>query len=72
MKTGVTHYFSIDKAATDIGYLPIKKNLDGVIKFFLDRGHGRKQSRSNCSLLIVLMFVALCVVVIIFSLYFKI
>ena len=72
MKTGVTHYFSIDKATTDIGYLPIKKNLDGVVKFFLDRGHGLKQSRSNFSVLIALIFVALCIVAIIFSLYFKI
>ena len=40
-KTGVTHYFSIERARRDFGYDPEPKTLDGVVKWFRERGHGR-------------------------------
>ena len=40
-KTGVTHYFSIERAKRDFGYNPEPKTLDGVVKWFKERGHGR-------------------------------
>ena len=40
-KTGVTHYFSIERARRDFGYEPEPKTLEGVVKWFRERGHGR-------------------------------
>ena len=39
-KTGVTHYFSIERARRDFGYEPEPKTLDGVVRWFRERGHG--------------------------------
>lgn len=41
-KTGVTHYFSIEKARQQLGYDPQPRTLDGVVEWFKDRGHGRR------------------------------
>ena len=40
-KTGVTHYFSIERARRDFGYDPKPRTLDGVVQWFRERGHGR-------------------------------
>ena len=42
-KTAVTHYFSMDKARSHLGYNPQKYTLDGVIQHFKKTGHGRPQ-----------------------------
>ena len=36
-KTGVTHYFSMDKAQRHLGYQPLKRNLDGVVEWYKKR-----------------------------------
>lgn len=41
-KTGVTHYFSMAKAMSELGYDPQKYDLDEVVQWFKSRGHGRK------------------------------
>uniref|UniRef100_A0A8D0GU73 Short chain dehydrogenase/reductase family 42E, member 1 n=1 Tax=Sphenodon punctatus TaxID=8508 RepID=A0A8D0GU73_SPHPU len=41
-KTGVTHYFSMDKARKELGYQPKQFSLDEVVEWFKSRGHGRK------------------------------
>lgn len=41
-KTGVTHYFSIAAARRDLGYDPLPRDLSGTVKWFRERGHGRK------------------------------
>ncbi|XP_038662261.1 short-chain dehydrogenase/reductase family 42E member 1 isoform X1 [Scyliorhinus canicula] len=46
-KTGVTHYFSLQKARKELGYNPQEQSLIEVVKWFKDRGHGRKISRFN-------------------------
>ncbi|XP_028294906.1 short-chain dehydrogenase/reductase family 42E member 1 [Gouania willdenowi] len=46
-KTGVTHYFSMDKAKTELGYQPQEHSLDEVVQWFRSRGHGRKHQRSR-------------------------
>ena len=46
-KTGVTHYFSMEKARKDFDYQPEPKTLTGVVKWFRERGHGRPLSRSS-------------------------
>lgn len=39
-KTGVTHYFSIEKARKQLGYNPTKQNdISEVLKYYLDSGH---------------------------------
>lgn len=42
-KTAVTHYFSMEKARSHLGYNPKKYTLDGVIQHFKKTGHGRPQ-----------------------------
>ena len=46
-KTGVTHYFSIERAKRDFGYNPEPKTLDGVVQWFRERGHGYTSSKSS-------------------------
>ncbi|XP_067396257.1 short-chain dehydrogenase/reductase family 42E member 1 [Emydura macquarii macquarii] len=41
-KTGVTHYFSIEKARKELGYEPKQFSLTEVVEWFKSRGHGRK------------------------------
>ena len=46
-KTGVTHYFSIERARSDFGYEPEPKTLEGVVEWFKERGHGRWSKGNN-------------------------
>ncbi|XP_015266032.1 PREDICTED: short-chain dehydrogenase/reductase family 42E member 1 [Gekko japonicus] len=41
-KTGVTHYFSLEKAEKELGYEPEQHSLQEVVEWFKTRGHGRK------------------------------
>ncbi|XP_006011120.1 short-chain dehydrogenase/reductase family 42E member 1 isoform X2 [Latimeria chalumnae] len=41
-KTGVTHYFSMEKARKELGYEPQKFNFEEVVQWFKDQGHGKK------------------------------
>nr|XP_033797338.1 short-chain dehydrogenase/reductase family 42E member 1 isoform X2 [Geotrypetes seraphini]XP_033797339.1 short-chain dehydrogenase/reductase family 42E member 1 isoform X2 [Geotrypetes seraphini]XP_033797340.1 short-chain dehydrogenase/reductase family 42E member 1 isoform X2 [Geotrypetes seraphini]XP_033797341.1 short-chain dehydrogenase/reductase family 42E member 1 isoform X2 [Geotrypetes seraphini] len=41
-KTGVTHYFSTEKAKRELGYEAQQFNLGEVIDWFKSQGHGRK------------------------------
>ena len=39
-KTGVTHYFSVEKARKDLGYNPtVQNDLSGVVKHYRAAGH---------------------------------
>ncbi|XP_072320572.1 short-chain dehydrogenase/reductase family 42E member 1 [Eucyclogobius newberryi] len=58
-KTGVTHYFSMAKAMSELGYKPQKYDLDEVVSWFKSQGHGRKvQSSGACQFLINFLFVS--------------
>ena len=65
-KTGVTHYFRIDAACRDFGYMPKAKDFSNVVKWFRDRGHGRTNSKREKSgyclsaLMTVLVFCGIC------------
>ncbi|TRY90140.1 hypothetical protein DNTS_033333 [Danionella cerebrum] len=52
-KTGVTHYFSLRKAREELGYEPAEYDLQDVVQWFRDRGHGKKRSRSTFGKLIL-------------------
>ncbi|XP_065272776.1 short-chain dehydrogenase/reductase family 42E member 1 [Emys orbicularis] len=41
-KTGVTHYFSMEKARKELGYKPEQFSLTEVVEWFKSQGHGRK------------------------------
>ncbi|KAL8194986.1 UNVERIFIED_CONTAM: hypothetical protein K2H54_043628 [Gekko kuhli] len=41
-KTGVTHYFSLEKAEKELGYKPEQHSLQEVVEWFRARGHGWK------------------------------
>ncbi|XP_043937222.1 short-chain dehydrogenase/reductase family 42E member 1 [Protopterus annectens] len=41
-KTGVTHYFSIEKAKRELGYEPQQCRLTEVVEWFKSQGHGKK------------------------------
>lgn len=41
-KTGVTHYFSLEKAKKELGYEPQPFDLQEVVEWFKVRGHGRR------------------------------
>lgn len=58
-KTGVTHYFSMAKAMSELGYKPQKYNLDEVVQWFKSRGHGNKVQNSGFTQFILnIMFVS--------------
>lgn len=47
-KTGVTHYFSTQKAKRELGYVPIVQNdVSEVVEYFIQTGHKRKKSGSS-------------------------
>lgn len=61
-KTGVTHYFSLEKAKKELGYEAQPFDLQEVVKWFQARGHGRRLgSRDSecliCDGLLVLLLV---------------
>ncbi|XP_019490215.1 PREDICTED: short-chain dehydrogenase/reductase family 42E member 1 isoform X3 [Hipposideros armiger] len=41
-KTGVTHYFSLEKAKKELGYEPRPFDLQEVVEWFKAHGHGRR------------------------------
>lgn len=70
-KTGVTHYFSTDRARRDFGYDPEPKTLDGVVKWFKERGHGRLskgKDRAKKSSKLWILFINVLLAVAIFAL----
>jgi hypothetical protein len=46
-KTGVTHYFKIDKAKHDLGYNPKPHDMLGVVHHFRELGYGYKHQKSG-------------------------
>ncbi|XP_076447537.1 short-chain dehydrogenase/reductase family 42E member 1-like [Babylonia areolata] len=65
-KTGVTHYFSTEKARRDLGFVPsVQNDLSGVVKHYRTTGHMRGAGSSTSSLywlvnvLLALAFAAL-------------
>ncbi|XP_008849699.1 short-chain dehydrogenase/reductase family 42E member 1 [Nannospalax galili] len=46
-KTGVTHYFSLEKAKTELGYEPQPFDLQEVVEWFKVRGHGRRSGSQD-------------------------
>lgn len=63
-KTGVTHYFSMRKAQEELGYEPKKYDLEEVVQWFRNRGHGKTRRQSSIKklildVLIVVVFAAL-------------
>ncbi|KAL7870218.1 hypothetical protein SRHO_G00077150 [Serrasalmus rhombeus] len=52
-KTGVTHYFSMDKAKAELGYDPRVYDLKEAVEWFRSRGHGRKHAASPVKKLIL-------------------
>ncbi|XP_006888867.1 PREDICTED: short-chain dehydrogenase/reductase family 42E member 1 [Elephantulus edwardii] len=49
-KSGVTHYFSLDKARRELGYEAQPFSLEEVVEWFRARGHGRQpQSPASSS-----------------------
>ncbi|CAL1526352.1 unnamed protein product [Lymnaea stagnalis] len=64
-KTGVTHYFSIEKATRDLGYLPtVQNDLTGVVAYY--RKLGRVKGHQSSMLLFyfvnaIIVFMIYCV-----------
>ncbi|XP_072551275.1 short-chain dehydrogenase/reductase family 42E member 1 [Salminus brasiliensis] len=67
-KTGVTHYFSMDKARAELGYNPREYDLKEVVEWFRSRGHGRKHATSSVKKLIldVVLFVVIVALILSF------
>lgn len=63
-KTGITHYFSIEAAKRDFDYRPERKNIEGVVKWFIDRGHGRKKTHKKRRKLYTALDITLIIVAI--------
>lgn len=58
-KTGVTHYFSTEKAHRDLGYTPtIQNDMSGVVQYYRKTGHV-KQAGSSRSLVYYIVNVLL-------------
>ncbi|XP_051953562.1 short-chain dehydrogenase/reductase family 42E member 1 [Xyrauchen texanus] len=52
-KTGVTHYFSMQKAQDELGYKPEEYDLEEVVQWFRSKGHGKKRTQSSIKKLIL-------------------
>ncbi|KAK7501015.1 hypothetical protein BaRGS_00007895 [Batillaria attramentaria] len=47
-KTGVTHYFSTEKARKHLGYVPtVQNDLSGVVQYYRNTGHVRQAGSSS-------------------------
>lgn len=66
-KTGVTHYFSIEKARSELGYDPKEYDLGEVVQWFRSRGHGKKPDTSPIKKLILDVLLVLIVVALVLS-----
>ncbi|KAG9474928.1 short-chain dehydrogenase/reductase family 42E member 1 [Eleutherodactylus coqui] len=64
-KTGVTHYFSTDKAKKELGYEPESFTMQEVVEWYRARGYGKnnQKGKSPNFLWDVVVFVLLVVVV---------
>eukprot|EP00062_Callorhinchus_milii_P005156 gi/632944337/ref/XP_007887454.1/ PREDICTED: short-chain dehydrogenase/reductase family 42E member 1 isoform X1 [Callorhinchus milii] len=64
-KTGVTHYFSMEKARRELGYRPLEFSLREVVEWFKARGHGRDRATYGVKhfLLNVVFFILLSAVI---------
>nr|XP_027788954.1 short-chain dehydrogenase/reductase family 42E member 1 [Marmota flaviventris] len=51
-KTGVTHYFSLEKARQELGYEPQPFDLQEVVEWFKARGHGKSPGSRDSKCLI--------------------
>nr|XP_026248786.1 short-chain dehydrogenase/reductase family 42E member 1 [Urocitellus parryii]XP_026248787.1 short-chain dehydrogenase/reductase family 42E member 1 [Urocitellus parryii] len=51
-KTGVTHYFSLEKARRELGYEPQPFDLQEVVEWFKARGHGKSPGSRDSECLI--------------------
>ena len=61
-KTGVTHYFSNDKAKRELGYEPtVQNDMGPVVDWFKARGH-EKQKKKSSALMSFLVNIILAVV----------
>ncbi|KAB5574695.1 hypothetical protein PHYPO_G00211970 [Pangasianodon hypophthalmus] len=66
-KTGVTHYFSMEKAKAELGYNPKEYDLGEVVEWFRSRGHGKKQVTSPIKKLILDVVLFLIIVALVLS-----
>ncbi|XP_062966166.1 short-chain dehydrogenase/reductase family 42E member 1 [Cynocephalus volans] len=63
-KTGVTHYFSLEKAKKELGYEPQPFDLQDVVEWFKAHGHGRSSGAGDSvcllwnGLLVLLLVIA--------------
>jgi type IV secretory pathway component VirB8 len=60
-KTGVTHYFNIDKARRELGYQPtVQNDLTSVVRWYVERGRHRNRQQNKSQLLsfIISVFIA--------------
>ncbi|XP_060644407.2 short-chain dehydrogenase/reductase family 42E member 1 [Anolis sagrei] len=48
-KTGVTHYFSPEKAKRELGYEPRQYSLEDAVQWFRSHGHGRRVGSNAAS-----------------------
>ena len=46
-KTGVTHYFNINKSRSHFGYDPQPRDLSGVVRWYTERGRGWQGDRRD-------------------------
>jgi hypothetical protein len=62
-KTGVTHYFSIEKAKKELGYKAQPFDLQEVVEWFIAHGHGRSSGSrdSECLVWDVLLILLLVI-----------
>lgn len=51
-KTGVTHYFSLEKARQELGYAPQPFDLQEVVAWFKAQGHGRSPGSRDSECLV--------------------
>uniref|UniRef100_A0A8C9P352 Short chain dehydrogenase/reductase family 42E, member 1 n=1 Tax=Spermophilus dauricus TaxID=99837 RepID=A0A8C9P352_SPEDA len=51
-KTGVTHYFNLEKARRELGYEPQPFDLQEVVEWFKARGHGKSPGSRDSECLI--------------------
>ena len=47
-KTGVTHYFSIEKAKKELGYNPtIQNDMSEVVQYYIQAGHKKNKKTTS-------------------------
>lgn len=66
-KTGVTHYFQMDKSKKELGYEPQEYTLDEVVNWFKNKGHGKKQRASSIKRVIFDVFIIVAFIAVVLS-----